>query len=84
VLGGLIYSSGGGAEKQPQPAFAVEDGALAVSVGEVSFTKGLAYPVLVRDTRAGETRDVLLPSQAIGGGGASLIPLFSTDRISMR
>jgi len=57
----------------------VEDGAISVSVGEVSFTKGVAYPVLVRHTRKGESRDLLLPVQAPGGAGASLIPLFSSS-----
>jgi len=78
VLGGLLYSSGG-ADEQLQPAFVVEDGRISVSVGEVSFTNGVAYPVLVRHTRKGESRDVLLPAQSPGGVGASLIPLFSSE-----
>ena len=78
VIGGLLYSSGG-AREQPLPAFVVEDGAISVSVGEVSFIKGVAYPVLVRHTWKGESRDLLLPVQAPGGAGASLIPLFSSE-----
>jgi len=78
VLGGLLYSSGG-AREQPLPAFVVEDGAISVFVGEVSFIKGVAYPVLVRHTWKGESRDLLLPVQAPGGAGASLIPLFSSE-----
>ena len=78
LLGGVMYASGG-ASTQPDPAFVLEDGTLSVSIGEVSYRKGVSYPVLVRRTRNGQSDDVLLPAQAPGGVNASLIPLFVTE-----
>lgn len=78
VLGGMMYSSAG-ARVQPEPAFVVEDGALSVSINEVTFRKTIAYPVLVRRVAHGQPADLLMPEQAPGGIGASLIALFATE-----
>jgi hypothetical protein len=78
ILGGLAYSSAAASE-QVEPAFVVTDGALAVSINEASFKRGVAYPVLVRRVVNGQAADVLTPKQAGGGVGASLISLFATD-----
>ena len=73
-----MYSSAG-ASVQSEPAFVVEDGALSVSINEVTFKKAVAYPVLVRRVANGQPADLLMPEQAPGGIGASLISLFSTE-----
>jgi hypothetical protein len=78
VLGGMMYSSAG-ARVQPEPAFVVEDGALSISINEVTFRKDIAYSVLVRRVVNGQPADLLLPEQAPGGTGASLISLFATE-----
>jgi len=80
VLGGLMYSyPTGGVRKQPEPAFVVEDGALSVSMMEMSHIRGLFYPVLVRRVASAQPADVLVSEQAPGGIGGSLIPLFVTE-----
>jgi hypothetical protein len=73
-----MYSSAG-ARVQPEPAFVVEDGALSVSINEVTFRKDIVYPVLVRRVVNGQPADLLMPEQAPGGIGASLISLFATE-----
>ena len=78
VLGGMMYSSAG-TKVQSEPAFVVEDGALSVSINEVTFRRASNYPVLVRRVVNGQPADLLLPEQAPGGTGASLISLFATE-----
>ena len=77
LLGGLLYSSAAALE-QPDPAFVVEEGALSVSINEVSYSD-FRYPVLVRGILKGQSTNLLTPDQAKGGVNASLIPLFTTE-----
>ena len=77
LLGGLLYSSAAASE-QPDPAFVVAEGALSVSINEVSH-RDFMYPVLVRRVTKGVPTNLLMPDQARGGVNGSRIPLFTTE-----
>jgi hypothetical protein len=73
IIGGLAYTTTPGTD----PMFTVEDSSLSVSIGEVAF--GIPpYAVLVRETRAGVTRDLARGQSPLRFPflGGSALPLF--------
>ncbi len=78
VIGGLMYSSGGTAGMQDQPAFVVEDSLLSFTLSETNFVLNNPYEILVRQIRGGRVAFELKRGQTPSSPGGSLIPLFAT------
>jgi hypothetical protein len=81
VLGGLMYSfATGSVRAQPEPAFVLGEGALSVSIIEMTHAPGVFYSVLVsRATTNGQASDLLSAPMAPGGINGSLIPFFAAE-----
>ena len=76
LLGGLVYSSGG-ARTQDLPMFVVNDAQAGFSVTEANFSNN-AYKALIVVRKKGQPIFELNRGQTPGGGGGSMIPLWST------
>jgi Pectate lyase superfamily protein/F5/8 type C domain len=73
IIGGLCYTTTAGTD----PMFTVDNASLSATIGEIAYNNP-PYSVLVRETRAGVTRELLRGQAPIRFSflGGSALPLF--------